>query len=210
VTPQTRWQHSSHAPTTLPIVPEPTPFIPDVDTFLTVIGRGLKQHASKFPSWQALFTLSSDQMRELGVEPPRSRKYLIKWRQRFRQGKFGAGGDMKHVQDGVGLLKVLELQHNPSRKRRFAVNVRPGEEPETMDVDDLKTVEGVHVMGAHTITGPYVQAMRGGGAKLAVTEGMWEDRRGHKVDGGERRRAEVRYKRNVAERKAIKEKQGFY
>jgi hypothetical protein len=192
------------------MIPEPTPFVPDVDTFLTVIGRGLKQHASKFPSWQALFTLSSDQMRELGVEPPRSRKYLLKWRQRFREGKYGIGGDMQHVKDGAGQLKVLEVQVSPLRKKRFAVNVRPGESIDDLAVDELKTVEGIRVAGAHNIVGPYVKPMKAGGAQLAVTEGMWEDRRGHKVDGGERRRAEVRFKRNVAERKAIKEKQGFY
>jgi hypothetical protein len=52
--------------------------------------------------------------------------------------------------------------------------------------------------------------VRGGTAQLKVTEGMWEDRRGHKVDGGERRQAEVRFKRRVAERKALREQQGFY
>jgi hypothetical protein len=52
--------------------------------------------------------------------------------------------------------------------------------------------------------------MKHGGARVTVTEGMWEDKRGHKVDGGERRRDEIRFKRRVAERKALRESQGFY
>jgi len=35
----------------------------------------------------------------------------------------------------------------------------------------------------------------GSAALIKVQEGMWEDKRGQKVDGGERRRAEVRAKR---------------
>jgi hypothetical protein len=34
-----------------------------------------------------------------------------------------------------------------------------------------------------------------------MQEGIWEIRRGHKVDGGERRKAEVRAKRRAAENK---------
>jgi len=68
-----------------------------------------------------------------------------------------------------------------------------------------KAIRGLRVKGAFTITGPYVEPIRGTRgrvATLAVKEGMWEDRRGHKVDGGERRKAEVRYKRRAEERKA--------
>ena len=38
-------------------------------------------------------------------------------------------------------------------------------------------------------------------ARVVVKEGLWEDKRGHKVDGGERRKAEVRSKRRAEERK---------
>ena len=63
-----------------PYVPPPTPFVPDVNTFLTLIGRQLKEHASKFTSWEELFTLSSSQLQSRGLEPPRTRKYLLRWR----------------------------------------------------------------------------------------------------------------------------------
>lgn len=184
--------------------------VPDVETFLTVIGRGLKQHASKFPTWEALFTLSSDQLRELGVEPPRTRRYLLRWRQRFREGKFGIGGDLKHVENGVAELRVQETDKKPLLRLRNVVNLPPGKKLDEVSPSDVVRVKGFTVQGVRTIVGPYALPMKYGGARISVTEGMWEDRRGHKVDGGERRRAEIRFKRRVAERKALREQQGYY
>jgi hypothetical protein len=193
------------------VVPAPIPFVPDVETFLTVIGRGLKAHASKFPTWDALFTLTSDQLRELGVEPPRTRRYLLRWRQRFREGKFGIGGDIKHVENGTALLKIKETDKTPLVRLRHVVNVPPGTKKlDEVSPSDMIRVGGFTVQGVRTIVGPYALPLKYGGARLTVTEGMWEDRRGHKVDGGERRRAEIRFKRRVAERKALREQQGFY
>jgi hypothetical protein len=206
---QARWAHKSAQPQ-LPLIPEPIPFVPDVETFLKVIGRDLKQHASKFPTWDALFTLSSDQLRELGVEPPRTRRYLLRWRQRFREGKFGIGGDLQHVENGVAELKIHETDKTPLIRLRRVVNVPSGKKVEELSPSEMVRVEGFTVQGVRTIVGPYALPVRGGTAQLKVTEGMWEDRRGHKVDGGERRQAEVRFKRRVAERKALREQQGFY
>lgn len=206
---QARWAHKSAQPET-PLVPAPIPLVPDVETFLTVIGRGLKQHASKFPTWEALFTLSSDQLRELGVEPPRTRRYLLRWRQRFREGKFGIGGDLKHVENGVAELRVQETDKKPLLRLRNVVNLPLGKKLEEVSPSDVVRVKGFTVQGVRTIVGPYALPMKYGGARISVTEGMWEDRRGHKVDGGERRRAEIRFKRRVAERKALREQQGYY
>ncbi|EGS18145.1 mitochondrial 37S ribosomal protein mS41 [Thermochaetoides thermophila DSM 1495] len=209
---QARWASSSsnQQKPELPLVPAPIPFVPDVQTFLTVIGRGLKQHAEKFPSWEALFTLTSEQLRELGIEPPRTRRYLLRWRQRFREGKFGIGGDFKYVQDGVAELKVQEVEKRPAEYIRHVINVPPGKEVEELLPEEQHRVKGFKVIGTKTISGPYALPMRRGGARVKVTEGMWEDRRGHKVDGGERRRAEVRFKRRLAERRALREAQGYY
>ncbi|KAL2130803.1 hypothetical protein VTI74DRAFT_5931 [Chaetomium olivicolor] len=209
---QARWAHKSAVspPAPPPQVPAPIPFVPDVETFLTVIGRGLKQHASKFPTWEALFTLTSDQLRELGLEPPRTRRYLLKWRQRFREGKFGIGGDLKHVENGTAELRILETQKNPLVTLRHVVNVPAGKRIEEVTRDEMVPVRGFKVNGVRTIVGPYALPMKYGGARISVTEGMWEDRRGHKVDGGERRRDEIRFKRRVAERKALREAQGYY
>ncbi|KAK3944164.1 IGR protein motif-domain-containing protein [Diplogelasinospora grovesii] len=204
---QARWAHKDAQP---PQVPATIPFVPDVETFLTLIGRGLKQHAPKFPTWEALFSLTSDQLRELGLEPPRTRRYLLRWRQRFRDGRFGIGGDLKHVENGSADLKVLEIAKDPLTRVRHIVNVPPGKKVEEVPPEELVRVHGFKVQGIRTIVGPYVLPAKNGGARLTVTEGMWEDRRGHKIDGGERRQAEVRFKRRVAERKALREKQGFY
>ncbi|KAL2168612.1 hypothetical protein VTG60DRAFT_7098 [Thermothelomyces hinnuleus] len=210
---QARWAHNGaqqQKQSQLPLVPAPIPFVPDVETFLTVIGRGLKQHASKFPTWDALFTLTSEQLRELGIEPPRTRRYLLRWRQRFREGKFGIGGDLKYVENGTAELRVHEIDKTPLLRIRRVVNVPPGKKIEEVSPSEMVRAKGFTVKGTRTIVGPYALPMKHGGARITVTEGMWEDKRGHKVDGGERRRAEIRFKRRVAERKALREAQGYY
>lgn len=203
-------------------VPKPIPFIPDHTTFLTVIGRGLLAHAPKIQSWEALFTLSSKQLKELQVEPARSRKYLLKWCERYRNGEYGIGGDCQHVTDGVAELKLVEApvgnhpipgMHSRSAMvtatrdpgtRKVVVNVPLGADQPTEPLELVKGVQGVVVKGAKTIKGSYVEAVKGSGglkARIRVQEGIWEVRRGHKVDGGERRKAEVRAKRRAAENK---------
>ncbi|KAK1760442.1 IGR protein motif-domain-containing protein [Echria macrotheca] len=202
---QARWTHTDET-TSLPKVPPTTPFVPDVETFLTLIGRGLKQHASKFPTWDALFTLKSEQLRELGIEPPRTRRYLLRWRQRFREGRFGPGGDLKYVYNGIARLGVLETEKSPLLTLRHAVNFPNHKSVATTPRPQLVRPKGYKVKGVGTVVGPYALPGKNGTSVVRVTEGMWEDRRGHKVDGGERRRAEVRFKRGIAERKAMRER----
>ncbi|KAJ4988330.1 IGR protein domain-containing protein [Stagonosporopsis vannaccii] len=209
-------------------VPKATPFIPDHAAFLTAIGRGLSAHAGKIPSWEALFTLTSPQLKELGVEPARSRRYLLHWREKFRNGEYGIGGDCAHVAGGVAELAVVDAPvapnpalgntisprsaaatatHNPGT-RRVVVNVPAGQTATALG-PRLQAVHGVLVKGAKTIKGSYVEPVKGSDglrARIRLQEGMWEERRGHKVDGGERRRAEVRAKRRAAENKEKKEK----
>lgn len=202
-------RHAHQQASKAPIIPSPTPFVPDVKTFLTLIGRGLSSHTAKFPTWEALFSLTSPQLRELGIEPPRTRRYLIHWREKFRAGHFGPGGDIKHVEDGKAKLAVLEVERGPLDYSRHVVNVPVDKKPEEVPAEERFGVDGYHVEGS-TVVGPYALPMKGGRAALvAVTEGMWEEKRGRKIDGGERRRAEVRFKRRVAERKAQRESMGF-
>lgn len=213
---------SHHALRDRPI-PPPTSFVPDTETFLTLIGRGLKAHSSKIPSWDSLFTMTSAQLREAGVEPARSRKYLLWWRERFRQGIYGIGGDLQEVHDGKGEIRVFEVPvpkewlengggsammatatRTPGM-RKVALNVRPGEETPLVPLEEAKPVGHVKVRGARTMAGSHIEIVKGSGglaARIAVKEGLWEEKRGRKVDGGERRKAEVRAKRRAAERKA--------
>lgn len=202
---------SLHHHRIVPKAPQPTPFVPDVQTFLSLIGRNLSQHASKIPSWNALFSLSSAELRELGVEPPRARRYLLSWREKFRQGHFGIGGDIRHVEDGEARLSVVEVPGNSTRhatatrvagKRKVVINA-PNSDNGELSLEKLQPVDGVKVKGARTISGPHVQPLKGGtGARIPIKEGLWEIRRGRKIDGGERRQAEVRAKRRSAENNA--------
>jgi hypothetical protein len=69
---------------------------------------------------------------------------------------------------------------------------------------DLKKPKGMKLKEGRMITGKYVMPVKGTqgmAATISVTEGMWEDTRGHKVHGGERRRAETLHKMRVAENK---------
>ncbi|KAJ0116208.1 hypothetical protein J7T55_005154 [Diaporthe amygdali] len=203
-------RHAHQQASKAPIIPSPTPFVPDVKTFLTLIGRGLSSHTAKFPTWEALFSLTSPQLRELGIEPPRTRRYLIHWREKFRAGYFGPGGDIKHVQDGKAKLAVVDVERGPLDFSRHVVNIPVDKKAEEVPAEERVSIDGYHVEGNGTVVGPYALPLKGGrAATVSVTEGMWEEKRGRKIDGGERRRAEVRFKRRVAERKAQREAMGF-
>ncbi|KAI9683358.1 MAG: hypothetical protein M1829_005430 [Trizodia sp. TS-e1964] len=201
----------------LPKLPPPTPFVPDAATFLTLIGRALPKHASKLPDWTTLFSLTSSQLRDLGIEPARTRRYLLRWRERFRSGEVGIGGDLAHVKDGVALARVVERHLGDQRlpqtypecvAHRTVVNV-PVELKEVGPLtlaraQGLVRVKGLRVKGRSGVMGSYVSQAKGAAVELRVTEGMWEQKRGRKLDGGERRRAEVRSKRAAEQRKAAR------
>lgn len=56
-------------------VPPPTDKIPDVNSFLTAIGRQTVEHADTFETWENLMTMSSEDMGEKGIDV-RSRRYV--------------------------------------------------------------------------------------------------------------------------------------
>ncbi|TAQ85856.1 hypothetical protein B7494_g5811 [Chlorociboria aeruginascens] len=192
-------------------IPQPTPFVPNLQTFLTLIGRNLSQHASKIPSWNALFSMTSAQFRESGIDPPRSRRYLLRWREKFRQGEYGIGGDLRYVENGAAEVRVVEVPSSGFRAgtatlspgmRKVIVNVAAGGSVQNIPSEELVPVKGLRIKGADTIVGPHVLPLKGGkSAKIEIKEGLWEDRRGRKVDGGERRQAEVRAKRRGEEKR---------
>ena len=133
---------------------------------------------------------------------------------------------MQYVEDGVGELRVVEVPKLPSKTptsesssqkssqlpatQRLIINVPPSSPNDALPLQPgestatLRKPAGLKLLRGHAIAGSYVQPVAGTNgsvARLKVVEGMWEHRRGHKVDGGERRQAEVRFKRGVEERK---------
>lgn len=177
----------------------------------------MSQHAAKIPSWEALFRLTSFQLKDLGVEPPRARKYLLWWREKFRRDDFGIGGDLTEVTDGVAHLRVFEVPVPPgwakppatatrcAGMRKVALNVPVGEEKPRVPLEEASPVKLVKVRNDHTICGPHVTPIGGTSgyaARITRKEGIWEQKRGRKVDGGERRKAMVRAERRAQERKA--------
>lgn len=122
--------------------------------------------------------------------------------------------------NGTAKLRVVEVPRDnessktgPSRiglerKRKLVVDLPPEIGIDTVPTAELYPVKGFKVRGAHTIVGPYITLNKNTGgseATLAVCEGMWEERRGVKVDGGERRRKQVRYERRIEENRKKRE-----
>jgi len=124
---------------------------------------------------------------------------------------------LTEIHDGKAQLRIVEvpiegrssepkmatLTSSPGMKK-IVVNVPPGQETPSVPLTEAKPVSMVTIRRAGVIAGPYVDHISGkqGAAVIRIQEGLWEHRRGHKVDGGERRKAEVRSKRRAAERKA--------
>ncbi|EDN07537.1 hypothetical protein I7I51_04549 [Histoplasma capsulatum] len=210
-------------------VPPPTPFVPDTQTFLSLIGRNMSRFAPKFASWDELFTLSSADLKDRGIEPARLRRYLLRWRQKFQRGEYGVGGDLEHVVDGVGQLRVVEVPRDTVLKRTagknstptatdgglgkreippftvtgtatlspgmkwVVVNLPPGESQPTEVPQPLKKYTKVSLVRGNVLRAPYLKLIKGSNGMagiIKVQEGMWEDKQGRKIDGGERRQAE--------------------
>lgn len=180
----------------------------------------MTEHASKIKSWDALFTMTAKEMREAGIEPPRKRKYLLWWRERFRQGVHGIGGDFKHVKDGVGYLQVVDVDapgRLPEAQEMLPAALKtPGKKSIVVNVPHDSYLPSVPLAKAtpvlhikwlplyRSIQGKHVNpvpGMDGRRAKLEVREGLWEQKRGIIRDGGERRQAEVKAKRKAKENK---------
>ncbi|KAJ5328977.1 hypothetical protein MYU51_016537 [Penicillium brevicompactum] len=211
---------SLHSKTARP-VPAPTPFVPDVETFLKLIGREMSKQASKIPSWEDLFNLNSNQLRQAGVEPARQRRYLIRKREKFRNGVYGPGGDLHTVVNGVAQLRVTEVPFDTPGLPQKTVNAEAVTSSATLAPGMVKTLVNLapdvttyfhngktaikkfaemRIHQGYQPMGPYLQPMKGSkgaAALISVQEGMWEDKRGHKVDGGERRRREVQNKKRL-------------
>jgi hypothetical protein len=209
----------------------------------------MSRFASKLQSWDKLFTITTTELRdEVGMATAKDRRYLFRWLEKFRQGKYGIGGDLDHVVDGVAELKVVlvpeekmpgferkkslaerELMEKAQKERgtlisppgmRYAIvnvpnssssSTESGQQPSTLDVESLtiKKLKHIKLHQGYMIRAPYIEltkAVNGGvhgmQARLAVQEGLWEDKLGRKIDGGERKQAEVKAKRRATERRA--------
>ncbi|KAF3481741.1 uncharacterized protein GIQ15_04500 [Arthroderma uncinatum] len=221
-----RYLHKSLKPAA---VPAPTPFVPDTETFLRLIGRNMSRYASKLTEWNKLFTADADELRELGMETTRDRRYLMRWREKFRKQDYGPGGDLDHVVDGVAELRAVEvpIKTNQSAENTkngdalnvglmgtatltpgmhyVIVNLPPGETKLKDPTQPIKRYAHYKLHRGNMIKGPFAQIIPHSwstAVKVQVTDGMWEHKRGRKIDGGQRRQKEIRAKRWLAERKA--------
>ncbi|KZZ93503.1 IGR protein motif protein [Ascosphaera apis ARSEF 7405] len=224
--PQRQCIRSLHKNVPAPPIPKPTPFVPDVPTFLKLIGRNMSKYANKISSWNDLFTITSEDLRALGIEAARDRKYLLRWRQKFRKGEYGVGGDLEHVVDGVAEVRAVEVDRPPRKsengggegsastspgsltqtpgKKWAVVNLPPGQTTLDDPKPQLKRYIGIKLYDGNRIKGPYLSTVKGSNntaARIEVQEGMWEHKLGRKIHGGERKRAEVLAKKRAEERK---------
>ncbi|KAI0460970.1 hypothetical protein LJB42_001299 [Komagataella kurtzmanii] len=78
------------------VIPAPSTSVPDVNTFLTKIGRNAEEHIEIFENdWSKFWNAKSSDMKEWGIEP-QTRKYVLAWKERFRQGQ-----EPYHIAKGV-------------------------------------------------------------------------------------------------------------
>lgn len=116
------------------------------------------------------------------------------------------GAGRATLTSGEGVRKVVVntpvMEEGEGEKQKGSVLTRMA--PPKRVNGRVEPVKGVKIVEATRISGTGVEPLKGhqGVARLRVVDGLWEQRRGRKVDGGERRRAEVRAKRRAAERKA--------
>lgn len=97
-------------------------------------------------------------------------------------------------------------------KTKLILNVPTGSKSYVLEkgqtTQDLKKPKDFKLKHGYIIRGPYTEVVKGSNGSaviLRVKEGMWEDRQGKKVFGGERRRAETLHKMGVAEhRKTVR------
>ena len=135
---------------------------------------------------------------------------------------------MKYVTDGTAELRVLEVPRLPRADgtmqdpaeyasisttpgtQKLILNVPAGREElkaedlleQGQTTADLKKPQGFTLRENSKIAGSYVQPVKGSGGSavtLKVTEGMWEEKLGRKIHGGERRRAMVLHNLRVEE-----------
>ncbi|KAA8895778.1 IGR protein motif-domain-containing protein [Sphaerosporella brunnea] len=120
----TRSLHKSLPPPSA--APPPTAAVPDVASFLRQIGRGAVAHAPKFAGdWAQLFAADSRQLKLLGVEPARARRYILRWRETWRRH----GGHVRLCEHRRGVkIDGGERRRKEVRARRFAEERRKEEE----------------------------------------------------------------------------------
>jgi len=183
----------------------PTPFVPDAQTFLTLIGRNLSQHASKIPFMESLFSLTSAQLKELGIELHGVDDTYFDG-VRSSNGPVWSWGDFKYVKTGKhrSVCGGPSFWEYPATATLSAGNARC-----------VNWVAGAVLLrsrrsnlyrprlaykGAQTIVGPHVQHSGRETARLWSRRAVG-DQRGHKIDGGERRQAEGASKERGEERR---------
>jgi putative component of toxin-antitoxin plasmid stabilization module len=135
----------------------------------------------------------------------------MSWREKFRRGHFGVWGALEHVQDGVAELRIVDREGKTvvvnttlsSIGRAEAGDNTTGEEQSTEarvgaeevsavlleEPTDAVVVKEAKVAFPGVVAGPHCLPVKGSGGRVArikAIEGLWEQKRGHKVGGGER------------------------
>ncbi|KAI5838549.1 IGR protein motif-domain-containing protein [Morchella snyderi] len=116
-----------------PPIPPRTTAVPDVTTFLTKIGRNTTQHAAKFETWEQFFGLTSAQMKALGIEPTRDRRYILHWREAFR-----VAGDRLVLREHKRGVKV---DGGERRRKEVRAKRRAAENKERRQAEENDKVE---------------------------------------------------------------------
>lgn len=94
-------------------IPQPTKEIPDVPAFLNRIGHNTAEYAEAFPTWDALFSSSSKEMKAAGIDV-KPRRYILEQVENFRKAAF-IENDPKAVFESVAEIKLHPKKNGGER-----------------------------------------------------------------------------------------------
>ena len=94
-------------------IPQPTKEIPDVPAFLNRIGHNTAEYAEAFPTWDALFTSSSKEMKAAGIDV-KPRKYILHQVENYRKAAF-LENDPKAVFESIEEIKLHPKKNGGER-----------------------------------------------------------------------------------------------
>lgn len=99
---------------TTKIIPKPTKEIPDVASFLNHIGRNTSEFSEAFPTWDALFTSSSKEMKAAGIDV-KPRRYILEQVENYRKSSILNNDDPTSIFTATKEIKLHPKKNGGER-----------------------------------------------------------------------------------------------
>ncbi|KAG0681021.1 telomere length regulation protein [Pichia californica] len=96
-------------------IPKPTKEITDVASFLQHIGRNTTEFSEAFPTWDALFTSTSKEMKAAGIDV-KPRKYILEQVENYRKTASLSNNDSTSILNATKEIKLHPKKNGGERK----------------------------------------------------------------------------------------------